>query len=131
MLREDYEMVIGLEVHAELSTKTKILENDEKIEEFVEETLVTEVAAQEEAETITEEKNDTVETVETPADTQVVENPVAVNSETTYVLKQKIETKDIKGAGNYTLRAIISYDDADGKKKNIKKEATLNIQGEM
>ena len=35
--------------------------------------------------------------------------------------KQKIDTKNIKNSGEYTLRAVISYLDENGKKKNIKK----------
>ena len=47
-----------------------------------------------------------------------------------YITKDKVETKNVP-TGEYTLRAIISYDDENGKLKNIKKETTINIQGEI
>ena len=49
---------------------------------------------------------------------------------TSYITKDKIKTDKIKGAGEYTLRAIISYTDGNGKKQNIKQETPLNIKGE-
>lgn len=48
-----------------------------------------------------------------------------------YIAKDKIKTDKITKAGEYTLRAIISYDDGNGKRKNIKKDTILNIKGEM
>ena len=48
-----------------------------------------------------------------------------------FVNKHKIDTKNIKNSGEYTLRAVISYLDENGKKKNIKKEANLNITGKV
>ena len=48
-----------------------------------------------------------------------------------FVKKQKIDTRNIKNSGEYTLRAVISYLDENGKKKNIKKEANLNITGKV
>ena len=47
------------------------------------------------------------------------------------VLKNKIPTEKIKDAGDYTLRFILSYDDQDGNRKNIKKDAILQIKGEI
>lgn len=47
-----------------------------------------------------------------------------------YIDKQKINTKKL-AAGQYTLRAVISYYDENGKKKNIKQEKILNIQGNI
>lgn len=47
------------------------------------------------------------------------------------IAKQKIITGKIKGPGEYTLRAIISFYDENGKRRNIKKETVLNIQGEV
>ena len=48
-----------------------------------------------------------------------------------FVDRQKIKTDKIKNAGEYTLRAVISYYDENGKRKNIKKETILKIQGEV
>ena len=45
--------------------------------------------------------------------------------------KQKIVTDNITESGQYVLRMIISYFDENGKKKNIKKETILNIQGKV
>lgn len=48
-----------------------------------------------------------------------------------YIAKDKIKTDKITKVGEYTIRAVISYDDGNGKRKNIKKDAILNIKGEM
>ena len=45
--------------------------------------------------------------------------------------RQKIKTDNIKEAGEYTLRMVLSYFDENGKRKNIKKEANLNITGKV
>ena len=54
-----------------------------------------------------------------------------VGSENSIVTKQKIDLSNIKEAGDYTLRAILTYDDQDGNRKNIKKDAILKITGEI
>ena len=48
-----------------------------------------------------------------------------------YSDKQKIKTDKIKESGEYTLRMVVSYFDENGKRKNIKKEANLNITGNV
>ena len=48
-----------------------------------------------------------------------------------YVDKQKIEMNNIKESGEYTLRTVLSFFDENGKRKNIKKETNLVIQGNM
>ena len=48
-----------------------------------------------------------------------------------YVDKQKIEMNNIKKSGEYTLRTVLSFFDENGKRKNIKKETNLVIQGNM
>lgn len=48
-----------------------------------------------------------------------------------FIDKQKIKTDKIKDAGEYTLRVILSYFDENGKRKNIKKETNLIIQGNV
>jgi len=50
---------------------------------------------------------------------------------TSYITKDKIKADKIKGAGEYTLRAIISYTDGNGKKQNLKQETPLNIKGDI
>ena len=47
-----------------------------------------------------------------------------------YLDKQKVITDKLT-SGEYTLRMIIFYYDENGKKKNIKKETNLNIQGKV
>ena len=54
-----------------------------------------------------------------------------VGSNNYFIDKRKIETSNIKGAGEYTLRVILSYFDENGKRKNIKKETNLVIQGNV
>lgn len=56
---------------------------------------------------------------------------VVVGDNNSYVATDKIRTEKIEQAGEYTLRMIVSYYDENGKKKNIKKETTLNIQGKV
>lgn len=48
-----------------------------------------------------------------------------------HIAKQKIDTSKIKEPGEYTLRVVLSYFDENGKRKNIKKEANLNITGNV
>ena len=48
-----------------------------------------------------------------------------------YIDKQKIKIDNIKDTGEYTLRVILSYFDENGKRKNIKKETNLVIQGNV
>lgn len=48
-----------------------------------------------------------------------------------YVDKQKVEMINIKETGEYTLRTVLSFFDENGKRKNIKKETILVIQGNM
>ena len=48
-----------------------------------------------------------------------------------YVDKQKVEMNNIKETGEYTLRTVLSFFDENGKRKNIKKETILVIQGNM
>lgn len=48
-----------------------------------------------------------------------------------YVDKQKIRTNKITSSGEYTIRAIVSYLDENGKKVSIKKEASLNITNKV
>lgn len=62
---------------------------------------------------------------EYPISTQVV------GGNNYFVDKHKIKTDKITGAGNYTLRVILSYFDENGKRKNIKKETNLIIQGNV
>lgn len=49
----------------------------------------------------------------------------------TYTATQKIDAKNIKEAGQYTLRMVLQYYDEKGVKKNIKRDAILNITGEI
>lgn len=46
-------------------------------------------------------------------------------------LRQKVDITNVNKSGEYTLRIVISYVDENGKKKNVKKETTINIQGKM
>ena len=48
-----------------------------------------------------------------------------------FVTKDKIKTDKITGAGEYTLRLVITYEDGNGKKQNLKQEAVLSIKGEI
>ena len=48
-----------------------------------------------------------------------------------YIAKQKIKTDNIKEAGDYTLRLIFYYEDENGNRKNIKKDAILQITGNV
>lgn len=48
-----------------------------------------------------------------------------------YIDKQKVEMNNIKETGEYTLRTVLSFFDENGKRKNIKKETNLVIQGNM
>lgn len=45
-----------------------------------------------------------------------------------YVAQQKINTEKIKEAGEYTVRVILSYTDENGSRKNVKKDAILEIK---
>ena len=54
---------------------------------------------------------------------------IADNS--SYVDRQKIRTSKISLSGEYTVRAIVSYLDENGKRKSIKKEASLNITNKV
>lgn len=55
----------------------------------------------------------------------------AVGDNNFYIAKQKIVTKNIKEAGEYTLRLILDYQDENEHKKIIKKDAILKITGEI
>ena len=55
----------------------------------------------------------------------------AVGENNFYIAKQKIDTSKIKEAGDYTVRVIFSYTDENGNRKNIKKDAILQIKGEI
>ena len=54
-----------------------------------------------------------------------------VGDNNSYVARQKIETKNIKGPGEYTLRLVFTYFDENGNRKNIKKDAILKITNEV
>ncbi len=57
-------------------------------------------------------------------------DPHVVGSENSYVIKQKIPTDKIKEAGEYTVRLVLTYNDENNNKKNIKKDAILEMKGE-
>lgn len=44
-----------------------------------------------------------------------------------YVSKAKVQQDNIKEKGEYTLRAVVSYTDENGKRQNIKQETQINI----
>lgn len=48
-----------------------------------------------------------------------------------YISKNKLPTDKIKENGEYTVRILVSYFDANGKKIFLKKETNLNIQGKV
>jgi len=48
-----------------------------------------------------------------------------------YIHKQKIKTDKITKEGEYTIRLILSYNDENDNRKNIKKETVLKITGEI
>lgn len=54
-----------------------------------------------------------------------------VGQQNSYVTKDRISPTKKMTAGEYILRAVISYTDENGKKQNIKQEIPLNIKGEM
>ena len=58
-------------------------------------------------------------------------NGKVVGGNNFYIDKQKIVTEKIKEPGEYNLRVILSFYDENGKRKNIKKETILNIQGKV
>lgn len=48
-----------------------------------------------------------------------------------YIATDKIKTDKIKEAGDYTVKMIVFYEDENGNRKNIKKDAILQITGEI
>ena len=44
-----------------------------------------------------------------------------------YVQKNELDLSEIKESGEFTLRAVVTYTDPDGKKVNIKKETNFSI----
>lgn len=54
-----------------------------------------------------------------------------VGDNNTLTTLQKIETKNITKAGDYTLRLLLSYNDEKDNKKIIKKETILKITGNV
>ena len=61
-------------------------------------------------------------------DEYAIDNHVVAHG-TSYIAKDKIKVDKIKQGGEYTLRAIIYYNDGNGKRQNIKQEIPLNIKG--
>lgn len=64
----------------------------------------------------------------------ICEYPVdgkVVGDNNSYVARQKIETSKVKEPGEYTLRLVFSYFDEKDNRKNIKKDAILNIKNEI
>lgn len=55
----------------------------------------------------------------------------AVGDNKVLAVMQKVDTKNIKKAGDYTLRVILSYYDEKDIKKIMKKETVLKITGEI
>ncbi|MBO5738122.1 hypothetical protein J6R97_02140 [bacterium] len=55
----------------------------------------------------------------------------AVGDNNSFSSLQKIDTKKITKAGDYTLRLLLSYNDENDNKKIIKKETILKITGEI
>lgn len=47
------------------------------------------------------------------------------------VSQDKIRLDNIKNSGEYTVTLVVSYSDENGKRKNIKKETNVNIQGKV
>lgn len=62
---------------------------------------------------------------------EYVINGKVVGNNNHYIAEQKIKTEKIKGAGEYTIRMVMNYEDENGSKKNIKKETILRITGEI
>lgn len=55
----------------------------------------------------------------------------AIGDNNFYVAKQSIKTNKIEEAGDYTVRVVLSYFDEKNNKKNIKKDAILQIKSEL
>ena len=55
----------------------------------------------------------------------------AVGDNNSLTALQKIDTKKITKAGDYTLRLLLSYNDENNNKKVIKKDTVLKITGEI
>lgn len=51
----------------------------------------------------------------------------AFGSNRSYIQKDKLDLKEIKAPGEYTLRAVVTYTDPNGKKVNVKKETQFSI----
>ena len=47
------------------------------------------------------------------------------------ISKDKIRIDNIPNSGEYTVTLVVSYADENGKRKNIKKEINVNIQGKV
>ena len=55
----------------------------------------------------------------------------AVGENNHYIAKDAIKTKNLKEAGEYTLKLILYYQDENGVRKNIKKDAIYNVDGNI
>ncbi|MBR1373335.1 molecular chaperone [bacterium] len=53
-----------------------------------------------------------------------------VGAENSYTLKEVISKDKFKEAGEYTVRLVLTYNDENDNKKNIKKDAILEMKGE-
>ena len=60
-------------------------------------------------------------------DEYAIDNSV-VGTGSYHIAKDKIKVDKLKEAGEYTLRAIIYYNDGNGKRQNLKQEIPLNIK---
>lgn len=54
-----------------------------------------------------------------------------VGCDSSLVVEEQVDTTKIKESGDYTLRLILSYLDENDNRKNIKKDAILQITGEI
>jgi hypothetical protein len=55
----------------------------------------------------------------------------AVGDNNYFIDKQKLKTDKITTSGDYTVRVVVSYFDANDKKINLKKETNLYIKGNV
>ena len=57
-------------------------------------------------------------------------DPNVVGANSSIIITDKVQTEKIKGPGEYTVRLILSYNDENDNKKNIKKDAILVMKDE-